>query len=365
MAKVDLTLQVKRIRDAAIGGICWPFWIVLLVLLLLAVLIILGYLYSWDWLGVVEYEYDPDGTPTGVTGTKTIWDWMELLIIPIVLALGAWWLNTSERRNEREIAEDNRNQTTLEAYFDRMTELLLERTLRESQELDEVRCIARTRTLSVLRNLDSRRKGQVLQFLYESNLVSKNRVVDLTGADFDEAQLQDADLAGADLSGISLRNADLRKADLRGAILVEADLSKARLLDAYLNDADLGGANLEEAELSCARVEGSETSLYHANLQKAKLRKTRLCRATLARADLRSAILRGANLSEARLHGANLSNADLRGLNKADLAELRKAGLIGPHNTQSLLAPAKVTAEQLDTVGSLHNTIMPDGTKHE
>jgi uncharacterized membrane protein YqjE len=114
---------------------------------------------------------------------KTYWDWMDLLVIPIVLAIGAWWLNKSERETEREIAEkgreedrriadanhaedrrtadESRHQVTLEAYFDRMTELLLKEGLRKSQEDDEVRSIARTRTLAVLRSLDRKRKGHV------------------------------------------------------------------------------------------------------------------------------------------------------------------------------------------------------------
>ena len=35
----------------------------------------------------------------GNTGfeTKTLWDWMELLVIPLVLALGAFVLNRSEK----------------------------------------------------------------------------------------------------------------------------------------------------------------------------------------------------------------------------------------------------------------------------
>jgi hypothetical protein len=38
--------------------------------------------------------------------TKTYWDWLELLIIPFVLAIGAFFLQRSERAIDREIAKD-------------------------------------------------------------------------------------------------------------------------------------------------------------------------------------------------------------------------------------------------------------------
>src|SRR5215211_3895647 len=62
--------------------------------------------------------------------TKTLWEWMELLIIPLVLGIGAFYLNRSERAVEREIAEDRQRETALQAYFDRMAELLLKENLR-------------------------------------------------------------------------------------------------------------------------------------------------------------------------------------------------------------------------------------------
>src|SRR6185436_681231 len=61
--------------------------------------------------------------------TKTLWDWMELLIIPLILAVGAFFLNRSERKTEREIAKDRQQEQALQSYFDQMTELLLEKDL--------------------------------------------------------------------------------------------------------------------------------------------------------------------------------------------------------------------------------------------
>lgn len=78
--------------------------------------------------------------------------------------------------------------------------LLPDNNLRESNKVSKVRTIARARTLTVLRSLDGERKGNVVQFLYESGLIadknvgapSKNPIVNLSGA-----KLEGADLKGA------------------------------------------------------------------------------------------------------------------------------------------------------------------------
>ncbi len=86
---------------------------------------------------------------------------------------------------------------------------MLEGDLRSSEEDSEVRTLARARTQTVLGRLNSRRKGSVVQFLYEADLIKKgDPVVSLSAV-----RLRGADLSGADLSGADLRGADLSGAD--------------------------------------------------------------------------------------------------------------------------------------------------------
>src|SRR6266516_2570592 len=163
--------------------------ITVLVVGLLA-LLTFGYLLRWAWTGFL---------------TNTLWDWLQLLIIPVVLAVAGFWLNqiqksreeeATEKRTkaeqeaaekraqtEREIASDHQREAALQAYIDKMSELLLEKRLRGSAEDDEVRKIARVRTLRVLPRLDKERKRSVLQFLHESGLIEKGkRIIDLSSA---------------------------------------------------------------------------------------------------------------------------------------------------------------------------------------
>ena len=208
---------------------------------------------------------------------KTLWDWLQLLIIPIVLAIGGFWFNqiqkdrdqkaeeaqkqreedTAKEREklERESREDNQREVALQSYIDKMSELLLEKKLRDSKPEEEVRSIARIQTLTVLRRLDGLRKGSVLQFLHESGLIDKGkRIIDLRGAHLDGANLNGADLRAADLRAACLYEAELILADLRGADLRRANLEHADLAGAYLFDTRLAGSITPE-QLATAQVD--------------------------------------------------------------------------------------------------------------
>ena len=65
-------------------------------------------------------------------GDKTLWDWLQLLIVPTVLAVGGFLFNRSERRNDQEIASQNTQDAALQAYIDHMTLLLIEHGLHSS-----------------------------------------------------------------------------------------------------------------------------------------------------------------------------------------------------------------------------------------
>ncbi len=188
---------------------------------------------------------------------KTIWDWLELLLIPLVLAVGGLWFSQAERRNEhaiaerharrdRAIADAEAQEAALQAYLEKMSELLIEKDLRHSAQDDEVRAVARAWTLTVLRRVKGERKGTVLRFLYESDLImNDNTIVSLAGAN-----LSGANLRGANLYNANLFEADLRRADLREADLGSADLRHVRHMRSTQSfGVILGAANLLEAEL--------------------------------------------------------------------------------------------------------------------
>jgi uncharacterized protein YjbI with pentapeptide repeats len=274
-------------------------------------------------------------------GGKTLWDWLQLLIVPVVLSLitvvFAWQqdirqdqIEKKRAKAERELAKERAQDEALQAYLDQMSNLLLERNLRESAQDSEVRSLARARTLTVLSRLDSARKERLLQFLYEAGLLHKeNPVVDLNGADLSGIDLRENNISGSgafltDVSGnqpIGGRVESSKAANLSGAILSDANLEGGLLIDTDLSHADLSDAHLSRASLL-------HTDLYNANLTDA---------------DLSNADLSGANLSDADLSNADLSNAE--GITNEEL-EQQVVGSLG-------------------SLGSLEGATMPNGQKYE
>jgi uncharacterized protein YjbI with pentapeptide repeats len=262
---------------------------------------------------------------TGFRG-KTAWDFLQLLIVPLMLvAIGFWFTAQQDARQqkiekkraeaERELAVQRAQDEALQAYLSQMSQLMLEKDLRHADAEDEVLTVARARTLTVLERLDPSRKTAVMQFITEAGLVQGSLNEKATGRkDLFEGvpviSLSGADLSGTDLSELGIGAPGVGKLSFietspRGkyyfggggsTFLDGADLSSADLSGADLHGADMPDANLEEADLS---------------------------NANLSNANLSNANLYSADLSEADLSGANLSGA--RGLTNEELDQQAKS----------------------------------------
>src|SRR6266568_9281838 len=92
---------------------------------LVTVLVIAAILAVAIALIIIGYRFDWTGFNGNSKSGKTLWDWMQLLFIPLVLAVIAIFFNRAERKNEQAIATDNQQEAALQAYLDKMSELLL------------------------------------------------------------------------------------------------------------------------------------------------------------------------------------------------------------------------------------------------
>ena len=315
-------------------------WTALIILAIIGVvgLIQLGYYVGW----------------TGFQG-KTLWDWMQLFLVSTALGAGAYWFNSQQtthqktlaeqqQKQEKELAEQREQATIFETYLDRMKELLLDKDLRSDQE---VRLVARTRTLTTLRRLKGEHTSMLFTFLQDANLNGANMESALI--DFQNADLRRIDLHEVELRKVDLSGADLREANLSGADLSFAKLSRVRLHGADLSFANLSFANLRRAWLRGANLSGA--NLHGANLSEADLHGADLGGTDLHGADLGGTDLYRADLSEADLHGTDLSRTDLH---RADLsgANLREVeGL--------------TTEELVSQANSLEGATLPDGMLYQ
>lgn len=103
----------------------------------------------------------------------TLWDWSKLLVVPAVIAAGGLWFNRQQQERALEVESQRAQDEALQAYLDQMGQLLLDkdRPLRQSEVGDEVRTVARVRTLTILSQVNGERKGAVMRFLLEAGLI--------------------------------------------------------------------------------------------------------------------------------------------------------------------------------------------------
>src|SRR6266699_1918170 len=220
--------------------------VVAIILVIVITLIIVGYRFDW----------------TGFNGNnksgKTLWDWLQLLgvlAIPIVVGFGTAFFTRQQAKTSEENAENQQQEELLRTYFDKISELLLNKELNTNPNIQS---IVRARTLAAVHILNNVRKAIVLRFLYDSNLLQYVKsflyLLDLSNTDLNRIDLSGANLSGANLSGASLREANLSGANLSGANLSTANLSTANLSTANLSRANLSRANLSTANLSTANL---------------------------------------------------------------------------------------------------------------
>ena len=340
----------------------------LTVVIVLIILSVLGYIFNWEWTGLGSYVSPPHPKDSDFQRSKTLWDWFNLLgvlAIPIVVGFGVAWYTTQQGKVADAENKDNQRENAFQTYIDKMSEFLLKEHLQESEiEHEILRNIARIQTLTVLPRLDDRRKGSVLQFLYDAALINNDKtIIGLKGADLSGVNLSGANLGYVplhtypyedleDIEPANLRGANLRDADLSKADLNQVDLSHSILIGANLSSANLEGVNLNAADLSGANL--SHTELFQAVLRKAKL----------IGADLSGADLSGADLHNADLTGANLTNTLLSQL--VELVEQEDGRTVDVHeanlNKANLKGAIGISNEELEKQTSLlKGATMPDG----
>jgi hypothetical protein len=314
------------------------------------------------WVGLAADPLPPSAIPTSVViyqQDKTLWDWLQLLLVPLVLAFGGFWLTRAENRyalelqerreKEAQKLEDQRIEEARRIEGQRIeeTQKLEDQRIEEARRIEGQR-IEETQKLEDQRIEEARRieseraKDAALQayldqmtdlLLHEKLLISEEKdsvrtvarartltvVKQLDGARKARVVqfLYEARLIGycerqspqkptyikavVSLSGLDLQEANLTEVNLDGANLTETDLSRINLSFANLIKADLSFANLTHAHLQGA-------NLYEANLYEADLPF-----ANLTDARLRGANFDGANLTDADFTGADFTGTDFTG----------------------------------------------------
>src|SRR3954447_3816726 len=203
-----------------------------------------------EWTGLSEKRWSKDPGEE-LRPAKTAWDWLQLIAVPLALAVLALlfntWLSGREAgrdevpaKRDREIAGQARLDQILTDYIRDMSKLVLERHLLRSRYGSDVQAVARMLTLATVRRLDGGRKGEVLAYLMEARLLG------VGGTAGSGAPGQGRARVKVDMEGGDLRGADLSSHSVSGW-LEGVDLRDARFNSAFLDGAQLNGSGLRGA----------------------------------------------------------------------------------------------------------------------
>jgi uncharacterized protein YjbI with pentapeptide repeats len=284
------------------------------------------------------------------------------------------------------IAEAENRENALQAYFDRLSALLIDKDLVRISMLDEPSkeqermlssssLLIRARTLSILKGFekDTPRKNRVIEFLVRADIVSKLKL-DLGGADLRGVTIQGAKLKGVTLKGADFRYSCLKEVDFSCSNLREVNFQKATLDNVILEhsnliEADFTRANLKDVDLKNALYNDDTKGLDNSREEKmcwigpeADLKGVGCSDKCLkekghpgldsaSKAAKNGVNLRGVDLSGIDLRGSDLSYAQLDGVNltKANLSrhlDTKKQCLL----IQASLVDAKLKGANLSHV---------------
>lgn len=245
---------------------------------------------SPEWMGFAPYDESKNGPEP-----KKLWDWLDLLIIPISVGLVGWIYKDYEKSKESKKEYENKQNEILDSYFRVISDLIIKSNLLNNDLNEESKIIARTRTIVAIENLSGDRKGQVLQFLHESNLIG-NGVVDLIGGNF----------RNSEVSGIVLRNITIKG----------VYFSNSEFVKTFLDNSDFTSCDF------------SNTNFDQSSLENTNFSYTKLVNSKLTNIDLRTINFEGCDLENADLSNSKILQSQLDKIFKKENINLTKTEIL-------------------------------------
>jgi uncharacterized protein YjbI with pentapeptide repeats/uncharacterized membrane-anchored protein YhcB (DUF1043 family) len=300
-------------------------------------------------IGAVFMLYQVDWS--GLRG-KNVWDWLQLIIVPLVLAGGGFLLQRFESdrlkqqeafekerekhqqalekerieaqvEREREQAKNNLMDNIFQSYLDDISTLLIDKRLQTMLDIvtaERLREEAEKKAAKAKENGDEQAADSANGTEQETKAIETLPAIEIDNGKLAEAKavvtvarartvtaLRSLDVDRRNLLANFLRETGLVTGE-QGSLLVGIQLEKVDLSETHLYDFNLSQANLYQANLSHAY-------LYRANLSHAMLMEANLNHLRAYGTNLSYTMLNYANLLHAELQNANLSHASIQIVN--------------------------------------------------
>lgn len=278
-------------------------WIFILVLLALV-----GFGIYWGytapWTGFAQTGI-PD--PNSALPAKRLWDWLELLIVPIVIAIIGTIIGNIQKNSEFRAADEKEKREILQDYYDSILNIILDGKLKKTEaQIDPanenpIQVVIRSKTTTTLEVLDDERKKSVLQFIARAKLINRmNPMILLDELTLNQVNFQQIELISVNLSGIEMEQAQLKNAQIFDADLSTANLSAARLLDSRFSYSIFQKTRL-------AQVNAKNCEFDNCQFLEARLDDARFSNCNFQRANFSGAVLQKVNFKGCSLQNASFS----------------------------------------------------------
>jgi O6-methylguanine-DNA--protein-cysteine methyltransferase len=251
-----LVVVIAIITDSIPSLTIDQFWKWVLVGILLLLIVAVNIVSNFKWSGFQK---------------KSLWDWLQLLVVPSMLAFGAFYLNYSSEARDKELAIKQQQQEIVKDYFSKMQTLILEEkkirisqtppkqiekdykdyysknssSSKDQQKLSpESQSIGKALTFAVLDEVNGIQKGKVITYLAEAGLINTDKPqIDLENANLKDMQLDSVILTNVNIRKAHMQNAKLSKVQFTASDLRGANFSGATLDDVFFSESNLIGSN--------------------------------------------------------------------------------------------------------------------------
>jgi uncharacterized protein YjbI with pentapeptide repeats len=220
-------------------GFAWSIaygyhWASLGFLFTAVLIIILSLLSRYEWSGFQN---------------KRGWDWLALLIVPVVLAVAVNFVQNDIAARQKDSDLSKAQEQALLEYFKNVKDIVQKdikgKDAKESNKMrslsEENKKLMTSFTKAILSEINGDQKRQVIDFLYGQNLIrcddicgksiyEKNieNLIDLSEANFEKANLSRMKLLNLYLPNVNLNEADFTKSNLDGATFKGSSLNKTK-----------------------------------------------------------------------------------------------------------------------------------------
>lgn len=299
-------------------------WFLIISLLYLILLLSINPSLAPSWFGIYE-----DPIPLNMPGnyiiihqqSKTLWDWLQLLLVPIILILGGFWLNRSESRHSLEM-QKSINDTNLSIEKERFEDGILNSYINDIAQMiinsdtaklrtNRIMAVYKIKTLTTLNRLNSERRNYLIQFLVDSKMLnywdflSDFKNIHVSGIFFNDVSFDDFKFIGSSISSSRFFSCSIQSSKSS-----HSDFTSSMFNDMKINIFDISSSKFIQSSL--VKVIFSECKIKDSKFYGSKIQHSSLGNSTIESSDLSCSTISNTNFSDTKFYCCDFIRSSIK-----------------------------------------------------